>query len=259
MEDVKKPTPIVALDVPSLADARALVGTLGSRADFYKVGLQLFAAEGPAVIEWLHAQRKRVFLDLKLHDIPSTVRRAAASARRMNVALLTVHGSGGEEMVRAAVEGAGDRTGILVVTVLTSMDLATARSALGHPLTSLTGEVLRLASVAAGAGAHGVVCAGAECAAVRAAHGERLSPLVPGIRTATVDGDDQSRVVSPEEAVKSGAAYVVLGRAVTAVEDPSAAFERIVAQLGAGIQPDAGSGIDVRPDAGSGMGNADAG
>jgi orotidine-5'-phosphate decarboxylase len=183
------------------------------------------------VIEWLHAHGKRVFLDLKLHDIPSTVRKAAANAKRMNVALLTIHGIGGETMVRAAVDGAGEHTGVLVVTVLTSMDLATASAALGRPLASLRDEVLRIAEVAAGAGAHGVVCAGTECAAVRAAYGARLDPLVPGIRTAAIDDDDQSRVVTPEEASAAGAAYVVIGRAVTAAPDPAAAFDGVVARL----------------------------
>ncbi|MFI5231565.1 MAG: orotidine-5'-phosphate decarboxylase [Gemmatimonadales bacterium] len=226
------PQPIVALDVPSFADGRALVTRLGTRADFYKVGLQLFTAAGPEVVEWLHAEGKRVFLDLKLHDIPSTVQKAASSAMRMNVALLTVHGLGGDAMVRAAVDGAGERTGVLVVTVLTSMDLPAASAAVGRPLSSLRDEVLRLAAMAAGARAHGVVCSGAECGAVRATHGERLLPLVPGIRTAAIGGDDQSRVVTPEEASAVGAAYVVVGRAVTSAADPAAAFAALIARLG---------------------------
>lgn len=224
--------PIIALDVPSADDARALVTSLGPRADFYKVGLQLFTAAGPSVVEWLHGEGKRVFLDLKLHDIPSTVNKAAASAMRMNVALLTVHGLGGKEMIRAAVDGAGDRTGVLVVTVLTSMDLAAARAALGHPLSSLRDEVLRIATVAASAGAHGVVCSGAECAAVNSAHGGRLRPLVPGIRVAAIEGDDQSRTVTPEAAARDGAAYVVIGRAVTGAADRAAALDQLLARLG---------------------------
>jgi orotidine-5'-phosphate decarboxylase len=226
-----RPQPIIALDVPSIHDARTLVTRLGERADFYKVGLQLFTAAGPLVVEWLHSEGKRVFLDLKFHDIPSTVQKAAASAGRMNVALITVHGIGGSAMVRAAVEGAGEHTGVLVVTVLTSMDLATASAALGKPLASLSDEVLRLASLAAESGAHGVVCAGAECAAIRAAHGDRLSPLVPGLRTGAVGGDDQSRVVTPEEAAAAGAAYVIVGRAVTAAPDPAAAFDGVLSRL----------------------------
>ena len=227
-----KPQPIVALDVPTESDALALVAKLGPRADFYKVGLQLFTAAGPHVIEKLHAEGKRVFLDLKLHDIPSTVNKAAGSAMRMNVALLTVHGLGGEAMVRAALDGAGEHTGVLVVTVLTSMDLAAASAALGRPLGSLGEEVLRISALAASAGAHGVVCAGAECAAVRAKFGATLEPLVPGLRTAAIGGDDQSRVVTPEEASKAGAAYVIVGRAVTAAPDPAAAFEFVVSRLG---------------------------
>jgi orotidine-5'-phosphate decarboxylase len=226
-----RPQPIVALDVPSIESARTLVATLGSRADFYKVGLQLFSAEGPRVVEWLRGEGKRVFLDLKLHDIPSTVRKAAESARRMKADLLTVHGLGGEAMVCAAVEGAGAGTGVLVVTVLTSMNLATASSALGRPLSTLGEEVLRLAALAASCGAHGVVCAGAECAAVRAAHGPRLAPLVPGLRTEVVADDDQARVATPEDAAAAGAAYVVIGRAVTAAPDPPAVLEGVLARL----------------------------
>ena len=226
------PQPIVALDVSSLEATRALVDRLGPRAPFYKVGLQLFTSEGPRVVEWLHAAGKRVFLDLKLHDIPNTVRQAASNAQRMGVALLTVHASGGEHMLRAAVEGAGETTGILAVTVLTSMDLAALRMATGHQASDLQGEVLRLAAVARHAGAHGVVCGGPECAAVRAAHADRLQPLIPGIRLAGASSDDQARVVTPAEAARAGAAYVVLGRMVTAAPDPAAAYEHAVAELG---------------------------
>jgi orotidine-5'-phosphate decarboxylase len=226
-----RPQPIVKLDVPTQADAQSLVRKLGARADFYKVGLQLFTGAGPQVIEWLHAEGKRVFLDLKLHDIPSTVNKAAANAGRMNVALLTTHGIGGEAMVRAAVEGAGEHTGVLVVAVLTSMDLGSAGAALGRPLATLAAEVMRIAAFAADSGAHGVVCAGAECAAVRAKYGARLALLIPGIRTGPVEGDDQSRVVTPEEASKAGAAYVIIGRAVTDAADPAAAFDAVVARL----------------------------
>jgi orotidine-5'-phosphate decarboxylase len=226
-----RPEPIVALDVPTLEDARAIVSQLGRRAGFYKVGLQLFAAAGPQAVEWLHAEGKRVFLDLKLHDIPTTVRRAAESARALKVALLTVHGLGGERMVRAAVEGAGGETGILVVTILTSMDLAEARAALGRPLGGLDAEVLRLAGVARASGAHGVVCGGAECAAVLAADVPPLRVLIPGIRLTGDGADDQARTTTPSEASDAGASYVVLGRAVTRAADPGAAYERVVAAL----------------------------
>jgi orotidine-5'-phosphate decarboxylase len=225
------PVPIVALDYPTQEEARSLVVKLGPAAEFYKVGLQLFTAEGPPVIEWLHGEGKKVFLDLKLHDIPSTVRKAAASAHKMKVALLTVHGLGGEAMIRAAVDGAG-LSSVMVVTVLTSMDLATASAALGRPLGSLRDEVLRLSAVAVESGAHGVVCSGTECGAVRDAQGSWLKTLVPGIRTAPLPGDDQSRIVTPAEAASAGAGYIVLGRAVTRADDPAAAFAGITANLG---------------------------
>jgi len=226
-----RPQAIVALDVASLDDARAVVTRLGDRAGFYKVGLQLFSAAGPRVVEWLHAEGKRVFLDLKLHDIPRTVCRAAETAQRMGVALLTVHGLGGSSMVRAAVEAAGEKTGVLVVTVLTSLDLATASDALGRQLSSVEDEVLRLAALALDARAHGVVCAGAECAAVRTRCGSAIRTLVPGIRGPGAPPDDQARVVTAAAAARAGAAYVVVGRAVTAAPDPVGAYERVLADL----------------------------
>ncbi len=226
-----RPQPIIALDVPSLAAAQTMVGRLGERVSFYKVGLQLFAAEGPRAVEWLHASGKRVFLDLKLHDIPSTVARAAESARRLDVALLTIHGLGGEAMVRAAVEGAGDRVGVLVVTVLTSMDAAAAGAALGRPLSGVAGEVTRLASLAATCGAHGVVCGGAECAGVVAAHGDALAVLVPGVRFAGDAANDQARVSTPAEVAEAGARYMVVGRAVTGAPDPAEAYERMLVSI----------------------------
>jgi orotidine-5'-phosphate decarboxylase len=222
--------PIVALDVPSLASARALCARLGPQADFVKVGLELFTAEGPAVVAWLRGEGKRVFLDLKLHDIPNTVRGAARSAAGMGVSLLTVHGYGGAPMVEAAVEGAGSDTGILVVTVLTSFDAAGLGVALGREAPEVGGEVLRLASVAAVAGAHGIVCSGHEVAAARASY-PRLKPLVPGIRLAGGAAHDQARITTPERAAADGAAYVILGRAVTEASDPGQVLAGVVDSL----------------------------
>lgn len=227
------PTAIVALDVPTLHAARALVAQLGESADFYKVGLQLFTAEGPRVVEWLRGAGKRVFLDLKLHDIPTTVRGAAQSAAALDVQLLTVHASGGEPMLRAAVDGAGDRVGILGVTVLTSMTQADLEAARGQAVASVAGEVLRLADAAARAGAHGVVCAGSEVAAVCAAHGADLRALVPGIRLGGSPAHDQARVMTPREAADAGASYLVIGRTVTAAADPEAAMRAVLDDLGA--------------------------
>ncbi len=218
--------PIVALDVPTMAAARELVARLGPQADFVKVGLELFTAEGPRVVEWLHGDGRRVFLDLKLHDIPNTVRGAARSAASMGVALLTVHGYGGPAMVEAAVEGAGSSTGILAVTVLTSFTPRDLGIALGREAPEVGAEVLRLAAVAAAAGAHGIVCSGQEVAAVRTTY-PRLAPLVPGIRLEGGATHDQARVVTPERAASDGAAYLVLGRAVTAAPDPAAVLAAV--------------------------------
>ena len=222
--------PIVALDVSTLAEAQAMVATLGDAADFYKVGLQLFTAEGPRAVEWLRGEGKRVFLDLKLHDIPNTVRGAAASAASLGATLLTVHAAGGVAMLRASVEGAGANTGILAVTVLTSMDAATLGASFGRDV-QVEPEVLRLAGMAREAGTHGVVCAGPECAVVRARFGDALQPLVPGLRAAGGATHDQARVVTPAEAGRAGAAYAVFGRAVTAAADPVAAYGRMAAEL----------------------------
>lgn len=227
----RPPAPIVALDVSSLDAARALVQRLGDSADFYKVGLQLYTAEGPRVVEWLRGAGKRVFLDLKLHDIPNTVRGAAASAAALGVQLLTVHAIGGSAMLRAAVDGGGDATGILVVTVLTSMTQGDLEAARGHAVGSVGAEVERLAGLAAAASAHGIVCAGSEVAAVRVAHGDALRTLVPGIRLGGSPMHDQARVMTPREAANAGATYVVIGRTVTAAEDPPAAMRAVMGEL----------------------------
>lgn len=222
--------PIIALDVPSLAAAQSLCARLGPAADFVKVGLELFTAEGPRVVEWLRGAGKRVFLDLKLHDIPNTVRGAARSAAGMGVNLLTVHGYGGTAMVEAAVEGAGAETGILVVTVLTSFDAPGLGVALGREAPELGAEVLRLAGVAQAAGAQGIVCSGHEVRAVRSTY-PKLRPLVPGIRLAGGASHDQARITTPERAAEDGAAYLVLGRAVTEAGDPAAVLAEIRASL----------------------------
>lgn len=224
------PSAIVALDVPTMTSARALVDRLEDTADFFKVGLQLFTAEGPRVVEWLRGIEKRVFLDLKLHDIPNTVRGAAQSASSLGVELLTVHAVGGEAMLRAAVEGGGS-TGILAVTVLTSMTQGDLEAARGHAVSSVAEEVLRLARAADAAGAHGIVCAGSEVAEVRAAHGDRLRTLVPGIRLGGTPSHDQARVMTPREATAAGASYVVIGRTVTAADNPPEAMRRVLAEL----------------------------
>ncbi len=245
-------TPIVALDVPDAATAQRLVERLGDRCDFYKVGLELFSADGPAIVSWLRASGKRVFVDLKLHDIPNTVRSAARAVARQGASLLTVHASGGGEMIGAAVAGAaegsaagamrggglsgampGDETcGILAVTILTSLDGAAVGAAWGRPAVDVPAEVVRLSGVAQAAGARGVVCSGHEAALVRGACGAGFGLLIPGIRLAGGDAHDQRRVMTPEQAAVAGADWIILGRAVTGAADPVAAMDLVYESLG---------------------------
>ena len=230
-------TPIVALDVPDAMAARELVRRLGDHADFYKVGLELFASAGPTVVQWLRSEGKRVFVDLKLHDIPNTVHAAARSVARHGASLLTIHASGGSAMIRAAVEGAtagstpGEPCEVLGVTILTSLDGAAVGESWGRAPVEVEQEVLRLAALTRAGGAAGIVCSGLEAAAVRAAHGEALGLLVPGIRLAGGDLHDQKRVMTPVAAAEAGARWLVLGRAVTAAPDPAEAMAAVVASL----------------------------
>ena len=229
--------PIVALDVPSAEDALRQARALGARCRFYKVGSELFTAAGPSVVRALREEMGAdVFLDLKFHDIPNTVAGAVRSAARLGARLLTVHASGGTPMLeaarRAASDEAGDGCGVLAVTVLTSLEPAVLAGAWGRSdQLEMEREVLRLAGLAADAGLHGIVCSGAEVAAVRARFGDRLAPLVPGIRLAGGTTHDQHRVMTPLAAQRAGARYLILGRAVTAAEDPPAAMERVLAEL----------------------------
>jgi orotidine-5'-phosphate decarboxylase len=229
---VRRPIPIIALDVPTRADAESLLDRLGPAADFVKVGLQLFTAEGPDVVRAMHGRGCRVFLDLKLHDIPNTVAHAVQSAGRLGVELLTVHASGGAAMLRAAQDAAGaTATKLLGVTVLTSLSAAELAQAWGRDAVSAAEEVARLARAAREAGLHGVVASVAELPTIRAAVGDGLRVLTPGIRLAGDDAGDQSRVATPAEAARLGADYIVLGRSVTAAADPASALGRALREL----------------------------
>jgi len=223
---------IVALDAPSQADADRIVDALGDSCDFYKVGSELFTAAGPAAVTRLRDRGKDVFLDLKFHDIPNTVRGAVRSASRLGASLVTVHISGGTDMLRAAVDGAGEDCGVLGVTVLTSMDARRLSESWGRTVNTIEEEVLRLAEVARAADAHGIVCGAGEASAVRAAHGDSLRLLVPGIRLPGSDTHDQARPATPGEAVAAGASYLVLGRTVTGAADPRDAMRRVVEAVG---------------------------
>ncbi len=231
--------PIVALDVPDRAGAESVVHGLGDACGFYKVGLELFAAEGPAIVSWLRGLGKEVFVDLKLHDIPNTVRGAARSVARHGASLLTVHASGGREMIAAAVEGAREGRpdggcGILGVTILTSMDAAGVESAWGRTGVTVQDEVLRLAGLVAEGQGAGIVCSGHEAAAVRGAFGDRLGLLIPGIRLPGGEAHDQRRIMTPVAAAEAGARWLILGRAVTGAPDSVAAMAEVKRSL-AGI------------------------
>ena len=224
----RKPIPIVALDFPRADLALGMVDRLGDACKFYKVGGELFTATGPQIVQTLRALGKDVFLDLKLHDIPNTVRGAARSAATIGAKLLTVHATGGREMIAAAVEGAGDKCGVLGVTILTSLDAAMLREAWGRKSLEVYGEVLRLAGECASVGAHGVVCSGQEAQKISAKYGEKLKLLVPGIRPAGGKTDDQKRTVTAAEAAKAGAHYIVLGRMITEAKDPASELRSVM-------------------------------
>jgi orotidine-5'-phosphate decarboxylase len=218
---------VVALDVPTLGEATDLATALAGEVGWLKVGLELFAAEGPAAVRAIAAHAP-VFLDLKLHDIPATVERAAGRIASLGAALLTVHASGGPEMVAAAVRGLGDGGQVLAVTVLTSMsddDLAAA----GQSAAAV--QVPALARMAVEAGAPGLVCAAPDLAAVRDAVGPTVRLVTPGIRPSGAAVDDQVRVATPASAVADGADLLVVGRPITRADDPVAAARAIAADL----------------------------
>jgi orotidine-5'-phosphate decarboxylase len=224
----RRPIPIVALDFPRADLALAMVERLGDACKFYKVGGELFTAAGPQIVQTLRALGNEVFLDLKLHDIPNTVKGAARSAASIGAKLLTVHATGGREMVQAAVEGAGATCGVLGVTILTSLDAAMLRSAWGRKSLEVYGEVLRLAGDCAAVGAHGVVCSGLEAQKIGAKYGDKLKLLVPGIRPAGARTDDQKRTVTAAEAARAGANYIVLGRMITEAKDPASELRSVM-------------------------------
>lgn len=226
-------TPIVALDVGDAQAAERLVDDLGESCGFYKIGSELFTAAGPGIVESIRGRGASVFLDLKFHDIPNTARGAVRSAALLGARLVTVHLAGGRAMVAAAAEAARDvgECQVLGVTVLTSLDAIEAGRVWGREVPDMRAEVMRLAQLAADSGLHGIVCSGGEAAAVREQFGDRLATLVPGIRLAGGDRQDQSRVVTPRAAAAAGARYIVLGRAITAAPSPREAMEAVLSDL----------------------------
>ena len=229
-----KVTPIVALDVKSSADAKRFVLELGDLCRYYKIGSELYTAEGPGIVREVRATGASVFLDLKFFDIPNTVRGAARSAARLGVQLLTVHAQGGRAMMEAAVAGVRDERSkceVLAVSILTSMDSDAVSSVWGRKVPDVEAEVLRLAELAHQSGVHGVVCSGAEAPAVRERFGEGLATLVPGVRLAGDAKQDQARVVTPGQAAAAGARYIVVGRTVTGSASPREAMSSVLADL----------------------------
>lgn len=225
---------IIALDLPTADAAFEVVDELGDAASFYKVGSPLFTLLGPDFVRELRARGKSVFLDLKFHDIPSTVARAVESAAQLDVQLLTVHASGGSAMMRAAVDAAGaDGPRILGVTILTSFTPAEVEAVWAKEVRSLRDEVSRLASFAAEAGLHGVVASPLEAEAIRRRHRNDFLIVTPGIRTRTDAAGDQARTATPGGARRAGADYIVVGRPITAAEDRRAALDAVLADLDA--------------------------
>jgi len=223
---------IVALDVSSAAEARKIVAAVGDSALTYKVGMQLYTAEGPQVVRDLVGSGRRVFLDLKYHDIPNTVGAAVAEAAKLGVSMLTVHASGSTKMLRAAAEAAKTRPELIVlaVTVLTSMgegDLET----IGMEGT-VKQSVVRLAKLALENGCGGIVTSAREAAAVRRELAGEFAIVTPGVRPAGANVADQVRVVTPAEAILAGASHIVVGRPITEAADPAAEARSILSQIG---------------------------
>lgn len=215
---------IVALDRSSRREALELVRTLGEDVGFYKVGFELFTRAGPDVVSELRSLGKRVFLDLKLHDIPHTVARAVQAAADLEVELLTVHVAGGPEMMKAAQVAAGEELSLVGVTLLTSLSPNDVESAWGFSIDSIRKEVVRLATLARDNGLAGVVTSPHEASAVRRRLGRRPLIVTPGIRLPRGKAHDQARTATPHAAVRAGATHLVVGRAVTAATDPGEAM-----------------------------------
>lgn len=224
---------IVALDLPSTEAVEACVRDLGSAVNFYKIGLELFSVGGPAVVRAVKEQEKRVFLDLKLHDIPRTVERAVKVGAALGVDLMTIHAVGGRAMIAAAKAAAlacGSRAPkILAVTVLTSLDQGDL-SDLGVER-AMPQQVAALGRMAIESGADGVVCSPREVAEMRRVMGSGALLVTPGVRPVGASFGDQKRVATPEQAVRDGATHLVVGRPILEADDPVAAALAIQAEI----------------------------
>jgi orotidine-5'-phosphate decarboxylase len=237
MEADRMPCIIVGLDVADARSAFGIVDRLDPKLCALKIGKELFTAEGPAIVRDCVARDYRVFLDLKFHDIPNTVAKACAAATRLGVWMLNVHAAGGAAMLGAAREAVGEAARIegrsppmlIAVTVLTSLT-ANDLASVGVSDTPLA-QVVRLARLALSSGLDGVVCAAHEVTALRAACGPAFKLVTPGIRPAGGEANDQARVATPEEAIRAGADYLVIGRPIAQAGDPRRALETIQASI----------------------------
>ena len=220
---------IVALDVSTQAEALDLVGALSGEASFFKIGLQLYTRVGPEIIRAVRATGARVFLDLKLHDIPNTVSRSVLTAAELGVEMLTIHLSGGRAMIEAAVRAKTENLLLLGVTVLTSADDDVLRETGISP--NVEEQVLRLAELGVMAGIGGLIASPHEAALLRGRFGDKIRIVTPGVRPVWAAPDDQKRFMTPKDALRNGADYLVIGRPITAHAKPREAFAKIVAEL----------------------------
>ena len=229
LNSLKSPV-IIALDVDNPKQAEMLVEELKDYVSIFKVGSQLFTSQGPDIIDFIHNRGCKVFLDLKFHDIPNTVAQAVGNAVKNDVFMLTVHASGGIEMMRSAYEAAQSQTILLGVTVLTSIDEKMLKNDL-HIETSIKEYVSHLAKMAKIAGLSGVVASSEEIKHIRQICGEDFLIVTPGIRLRDSDKDDQKRTSSPAQAINGGADLIVIGRSITRASNPMHAMEEVIEEL----------------------------
>ena len=228
---------IVALDVSTMDAMKETVTALGDAVSFYKVGMELFYAEGEQTVRYLQEQNKQVFLDLKLHDIPNTVAHGVSSLTRLGANLITMHGQGGPVMMKAAVQAAREtaeqlgveRAKLLAITVLTSFD-DEAWTSTGGQL-PISDQVIRLAKLAKDCGMDGVVCSALEAKMIREACGDDFLIVTPGIRPSFAATDDQKRIATPASALQDGASRLVIGRPITQAENPREAVRLIIEEM----------------------------
>ncbi len=237
---------IVALDVPDAGSARSIIASLGDSVHAYKIGLQLFTAEGPSLVRELKDSGRKVFLDLKLHDIPNTVAGAVRSASALGIDMLTIHAGGGVPMMRAAVEAANIAQKpplILAVTVLTSLGDSEIRQT--GVIGTVSEQVLRLGTLAKAAGCGGIVASPQEVMDSRRILGDEFIIVTPGVRPRGSAPDDQTRTAEPAEAIKAGASYLVVGRPITGAGDPKAAAERVIVEISSTMGDQSPSPVSV--------------